>query len=57
MSLQVVNMMGQVVYSSMINVMDDVTVEDVNLTNMSAGTYMVRIVDGENSMIQTIIIE
>jgi hypothetical protein len=57
LNIQIMNMVGQVVYNNMINVLDDVTAEEIDLGNVPAGTYMVRITDGEQVTQQTIVIE
>jgi len=51
------NTLGQVVYSTKLSVGDDVSVHDLNLSDLGAGTYTIRLMDGTHSSTQNIVIE
>jgi hypothetical protein len=51
------NTVGQVVYNTNFYVNDDISVQDINLNTVESGTYMVRISNGTETFIQTLIIE
>lgn len=57
MQVQIMNTVGQVVYNSNFYVNDDITVQDINLSTVESGTYIVRISNGAETFIQTLIIE
>ena len=57
MQVIITNSIGQIVYSEMMNVNDAVFVNEVNLSDLPAGSYAVRLVNEGNSIVENIIIK
>ena len=57
LNIMIANTMGQVVYNTNINVNSAIMVQDINLSDAAAGTYIVRLTNGTETSVQTLVIE
>jgi Secretion system C-terminal sorting domain len=57
MTVLITNAIGQVVYNSNIAVNETITVQDINLSDLAAGTYTLKLVNGDNVTTRNIVIE
>jgi hypothetical protein len=56
-TVMVMNAVGQVVFNNIFQITDAIAVQDINLTELAAGTYTVRLIDGSSVITRNIVIE